>query len=100
MPETGNYVVLQLLPDGAWGVVGTREAESQQAAVEAAFTATMPGTETFVAIPARSWKPKTITLRMVPDVEVTEGVPEPVAMKAEEPEPIVKGEDVKAKAAR
>jgi hypothetical protein len=56
-----TYVVLIRQTDGAWQELHTVEASSADDAIRKAADAE-EGTGTFVAIPARSWKPRRVQL--------------------------------------
>jgi hypothetical protein len=52
-----NYIVLHLDGDGAWRHYDQLAASSADAAIRKSVKEVALGTMTFVAVPARSWKP-------------------------------------------
>lgn len=62
-----GYVVLQRDSDGAWREITTVDGRDDRHAIQAA-TSDLPSAEktgTFVAVPARSFKPRTRTVQAV-----------------------------------
>jgi hypothetical protein len=67
-----SYLVLSLY-QGYWREVTTLEAQSADAAIRSAVPglATDTKAEKFVAVPARSWKPREITIDTAPRVKLS-----------------------------
>lgn len=58
-----DYIVLQQVGGGAWKSLGqVVEATNDLQAIKAATTGSNDKTGTFVAVPARSWRPRTRTV--------------------------------------
>lgn len=65
MAARTGYIILRSISqasDQTYQVVGTVEANSATSAIRTHVDhpAAVPGTETFVAVPARSWQPQTV----------------------------------------
>lgn len=57
-----EYVILEFVPPGSWDEFGRGTGRDSHAAIKAALE-TNPTGGTFVAIPARSWKPVKVTTK-------------------------------------
>jgi hypothetical protein len=79
------YIVLARNNDGCWIEGPTVEATSAEAAIRAEVGDGKAGAKTYVAVPARSWKPVAVSVETTKRVKLG-AVSEPLA--AVEPEPV------------
>lgn len=64
-----EYVVLRKHNDGAWEEVSRADVASEQAAIRA--TVNGSGGGTYVAVPVRSFRPRTVTVEQVEKVRLS-----------------------------
>jgi hypothetical protein len=67
-----NYIVLSLDGDGAWRPYDEVAASSGEAAIRKSVKDVALGTMTFVAVPARSWKPVTVRAQQTTVLKIEE----------------------------
>jgi hypothetical protein len=79
-----DYIILARNNDGCWIEGPTVEAASAEAAIRAEVGDGKAGAKTYVAVPARSWKPVSVVVETTKRVKLGT-VSEPVAAVAPAP---------------